>query len=632
MSKILETVLSHVPQKSDITDACFEGANIVLYTKNQDFALNNKEIIRKMVNDVKKRVEIRPDPKLTVKPQEAKKIIKDILPEDAKVDNILFDEQRSRVIIEAENPGAAIGKGAEVLKEIKAKTYWVPLVKRTPSIRSPLIENIRNVLYEYSEYRRKFLHKVGEAIYKDWSRDKKEQWVRLSCLGAAREVGRSSFILQTPESQIMLDCGINVAAPPKYAFPFLNAPEFNFQDLTAVVLSHAHLDHCGTIPYLFKMGFRGPVYCTAPTRDVAALLALDYINISNKEGKAPLYTTADVKEMVKHTVCLSYEEVTDIAADMRLTFYNAGHTLGSSLCHLNVGNGYHNFIYTGDFNYENSNLLAAAATKFPRLETAMMESTYGTKKQQQKSRYECEEEMAKLISDTVNQGGKVLLPVLGVGRAQEIQLIIEKLVREKKMPEVPVYMQGILWDVTAIHTAYPEFFNPKVQKSIFLKGENPFLNPIFKHVTSQKEMKQIIDGPGPYIVMATSGMMTGGASVEYFKHFAESKKNMLIQTSYQGEGSLGRRLQNGEKEIIFKEGTKQNIVYVNMSIHTIHGFSGHSNFKQLTGWVKNLRPKPRKVIAIHGEQSRCIELASTIYQQNRIETVAPKNLEVIRLR
>ncbi len=632
MPNILTEVLKHVPRKEDISDACFEGANIVLYTKNQKFALDNKDIIRKIVNDIKKRVEIRPDPKLAIKAKEAKEIIRNTLPKEAKVGDILFDEQRSRVIIEAEEPGSAIGKGAELVKEIKAKTFWVPQVRRTPAIRSPLIENIRNVLYEYSDYRRKFLHKVGEAIYKDWSRDKIEQWARISCLGAAREVGRSCFITQTPQSQIMLDCGINVAAPQKYAFPFLNAPEFDFQSMTAVILSHSHLDHCGALPYLYKMGFKGPLYCTRPTRDVSSLLCLDYINIGNKEASNPIYSSADVKEMVKHTVCLDYQEVTDIAPDMRLTFYNAGHILGSSLCHLNIGNGYHNYMYTGDFNFENSNLLGAAHTRFPRLETVMMESTYGTKKQQVKARRDCELELANLITKTVNNGGKVLLPVLGVGRAQEIMLIIEKLVREERMPKIPVYLQGILWDVTAIHTAYPEFLNPKIQRQIFQRGDNPFLNEIFQHVTSQKEMKQIAQGPGPYIVIATSGMMTGGASVEYFKAFAENDKNTLILTSYQGQGSLGRRLQSGEKEIIFKQGTKNNIIVVKMSIHSIEGFSGHSNFRQLTSWIKNIQPKPRKVITVHGEQSRCIELASTIYQQNRIETFAPKNLEVIRLR
>ena len=164
--------------------------------------------------------------------------------------------------------------------------------------------------------------------------------------------------MQTPHSRVLLDCGLNVAAnTPETMFPIFQAPEFKIEDLDAVIISHPHLDHVGVLPYLFKMGYRGPVYCTAPTRDVCALLTLDYIGLSEKEGSDAIYGSVDVKEMVKQTICLNYEEVTDITKDIRITFYNAGHNIGSSLVHIHIGNGLHNFLYTGDFNYETSNLL-----------------------------------------------------------------------------------------------------------------------------------------------------------------------------------------------------------------------------------------------------------------------------------
>src|SRR3989338_165604 len=634
MVKILDEVMKYIPENADISDAVFEGANIVLYTKNVNFFLDNQGAIKQVVESIKKRVELRVDPKLTVNPEKAREIIEKILGVECGQVSIIFDVQRSRVIIEAEKPGMAIGQGGEVLKEIKKETLWVPVVRRIPPIRSPLIENIRQVLYQESEYRRKFLHKVGKRIYEDWTRGRKEEWIRVAVLGAGREVGRSCFLLQTPESKVMLDCGVNVAAPPESMFPYLDAPEFNIQELDAVVISHAHLDHVGTLPYLFKMGYRGPVYMTAPTRDVAALLTLDYVSLAEKEGGESIYSSTDVKEFVKHTICLDYGEVTDIAPDIRLTLYNAGHNLGSSLCHLHIGNGVHNFLYSGDFNFENTNLLGASDYRFPRVETVMMESTYGSRRDVPPTRMESEQCLVDIIKSVAEKEGKVLMPVLGVGRSQEIMLILEKAMCDGLIPKMPIYLQGMLWDVTAIHTAYPDFFNHRVRTAIFQKDENPFLSDIFVKVGSQKEMQEVIEGKGPYLILATSGMLTGGASYVYFKALAENPKNTLILSCYQGVGALGRRLVEGEREIAFTEGgsKRQDMVNVKMEIHHIHGFSGHSNFKQLTAWIHRMEPKPKKILIVHGEYSKTVELASILYQLNRIETVAPKNLESVRLR
>lgn len=629
--KIIEQVKDMLPKDADVTSISFEGANIVIYTKNKKFFLDNNGAIKEIVSTIKKRVELRADPSIPIPVEKAEEVIRKIIPGEAGQLNIIFDPQRSQVVIEAEKPGIAIGKSGETLKEIKSKVFWVPLVKRIPSIRSKLIENIRNVLYENDDYRKKFLNKIGERIYGPKRKEGKTSYARISFLGASRQVGRSSFLLQTDESKILLDCGVNVAAKGSDQYPYMDVSELKIEELDAVVLSHAHLDHCGLIPLLFKYGYRGPVYCTAPTRDVAALLCLDMISIGQKENKAPLYGSVDVKEMVKHTVVLDYEEVSDISPDIRLTFYNAGHTLGSSLCHFHIGEGLHNFMYTGDMNYEASNLLAPAVTKFPRLETLMIEGTYGGKDDTMATRQESEDYLLNIIKTTIARGGKVLLPVLGVGRSQEIMVIVERAMREKKLPDIPVFVQGMVWDVTAIHTAYPNFFNNKVKQAIFHKNENPFLSEIFKHVGSQKEMRQVLDETGPCIIMATSGMMTGGASVEYFKNLAESDKNSLVLTSYQGEGSLGRRLQQGEKEIMFMEGSRQMPVKVKMDIYSIHGFTGHSDRNQLMNFIGRASPRPKKLIVIHGEASKVLDLASSVHKVYRMETVAPKNLETIRL-
>ncbi len=630
MTDILKEVLKKVPKDADIRDSKFEGANIILYTGNADFFLNQSKTIREIVNTIKKRIEVRPDPSLPLELEKAEEKIKAIIPKEAGKVQIIFDPQRSQVIIEAEKPGLAIGRSGEVLHEIKKETLWVPFVKRIPAIRSKIIENIRTVLYENNDYRKKFLHSVGKRIYNGWIRDKKSEWIRLSFLGASRQVGRSCYLLQTPESRILLDCGIDVAAQTdKDAYPFLEAPEFDIKELDAIILSHPHIDHCGFIPYLYKMGYRGPLYLTLPSRDISALSCLDVVNISAKEAKKALYGSTDIKEMIKHTIPLEYEEVTDITPDVRLTFYNAGHVLGSSLCHLHIGNGLHNFVYSGDLHYDNSNLLAAASTKYPRLETLMIEGTYGGKDDKPANRKESEEELIRIIKETVARKGKVLLPVLGVGRSQEIMVILDRLVNQGELPKLPIYVQGLVWDITAIHTAYPDFFNSYVRKAIFHRDQNPFLNEVFKHVGSRKEMEQVLE-EGPCIILATSGMMTGGSSVEYFKKLADNAKNSLVFTCYQGQGSLGRRLQEGEKEIRLED--EKEAIPVKMDIHSLRGFTGHSNRQQLLSFIQHLDPKPRKIIIVHGESSKCLELASSIHKLFRVETNAPKNMEVLRLR
>ncbi|HLC64770.1 MAG TPA: beta-CASP ribonuclease aCPSF1 [Candidatus Nanoarchaeia archaeon] len=630
MAEIIKEILKELPSEK-ISDACYEGANIVLYTKDKDFFLNNEGAIRRIVDTFKKRVELRPDPSIAMDMEKAEKMLREIIPAEAAVDQIIFDPQRSQVVIEAEKPGLAIGKQGAVLREVKEKTLWVPLIRRTPAIRSKIIEGIRAVLYQNSDYRRKFLDRIGHRIYDGWVREKKNEWIRVTYLGSGRQVGRSCIYLQTPESRVLLDCGVNVASSDK-PYPYLEAPEFDIKQLDAVIISHSHLDHVGFLPYLYKYGYEGPVYCTPPTRDISALMLLDYVKIMRSEGKEPIFTSEEIREMVKHTITLDYEEVTDITPDIRITFYNAGHVLGSSMVHLHVGNGLHNIVYTGDQKYGRTQLLDPAMTSFPRLETLMIESTYGGKENNLPDREECEREFAQVINEAIARGGKILIPELGNGRAQESMVLIESLIRNGHIPKIPVFIDGMIWDITAIHTAYPEYLNSQVRKQIFHNDENPFLSDIFKRVGSPKERKEVIEETGSCVILATSGMLVGGPSVEYLKALADNKRNLLLFVCYQGEGSLGRRIQRGEREFQMSSTARPEMLKINLEVHTIDGFSGHSSRLQLMNFVGRCDPKPKKVIVNHGESSRCLDLASSVHKRFRLETVAPRNLETIRIR
>ena len=627
-SDILKDIQRELPKI--ITSANFEGANIVLYTDDLEFFRDNKGKIKELVNKFKKRIELRSDSSLLKTQEETEKIIKEIVPKDAGLTEILFDVQRSIVVIEAKRPGLVIGKSGLILKEIKNKILWVPQVQRSPAIKSKITENIRAVLYANNNTRKRFLNSVGKKIYKEWNPEKVEEWIRVTVLGGGRQVGRSCFLLQTPQTKVLLDCGVNVAGRGKDKFPYLDVSEFKIQELDAIILSHAHLDHSGLIPYLFKMGYKGPVYMTAPTRDTAALLALDFVGVAYKQASAPLFSSIDVKEMVKHTICLDYNEVSDIAPDMRITLYNSGHTLGSAMVHINIGNGAHNLLYTGDMKYARTRLLDRAISNFPRLETMIIESTYGGRDNVLPPRKESEEQIIETINETIKKGGKVLIPELGLGRAQETMLVLEEAMKNNLLPKVPIYIDGMIWDINGIHTAYPDFLNSNVRNEVF-KDNNPFISPTFKRVGSATERKEVIEG-GPCVVLATSGMLVGGASVEYLRHFAPIKKNKICFVCYQGQGSLGRQVQEGVKTVQMSVEGKEELINMELDIVTITGFTAHAGRNELLEFANRTQPRANKIIINHGEQGKCLDLASSIYKLHHIETNVPRNLETLRLR
>ena len=625
---ILKSIEEKLPGK--VNEASFEGANIVLYTDNENFFKDDNGKIREIVNEIKKRVELRADQKILMEQEKAEAKIREIIPQEAEITKIIFDFHRSIAVIEAKKPGMVIGKNGSILEEVRQKTLWSPQVQRSAAITSKITDNVREALYANNTYRRKFLNNIGKKVYNEWNPEKVDEWVRVTFLGSAREVGRSCMLLQTPVSKILLDCGINVAASDKEKFPVFNIPEFDISKLDAVIISHAHLDHTGLLPYLYKMGYKGPCYMTHPTRDISALLALDFIGVAYKQAAAPLFSSKDVSEMVKHSICLNFNEVTDVTPDIRITFYNSGHALGSALTHINIGNGLHNLLYTGDYKYGKSKLLDQAVASFPRVESVITESTYGAKTDVLPPREQSEEELIRKVIKTIERGGKVLIPELGLGRAQETMLILEEAMRFGKLQKVPIYIDGMIWDINAIHTAYPDFLSAKVRSQIFADN-NPFLSEIFSRVGSSQERKSVIEG-GPCIVLATSGMLVGGASVEYFREFAINEKNSIIFVCYQGVGSLGRGVQDGLKETTMFVDGKEEKIQINLEVDTITGLTAHAGRNEIMAFFNNLRPRPRRIIINHGEVSKSLDLASALYKTTRIETNVPRGLETLRLR
>lgn len=618
---IFDKVKQGLPKDANISDICFEGCEIALYTKNKKFFIETGDVIKELVNSLKKRIILRPDPSICLDPDSAIKLIEKIVPAEAGIKSIDFEPDFGKVIIEADKPGLVIGKGGETLREIKSQTLWLPSIKRAPAISSDVVKTLRSLIHKETAFRKDFLDKIGKRIHSGW---KKTDWIRLTSLGGFREVGRSSVLLQTPESRVLLDCGVK---PGTNEFPFLTVPEASIQILDAIVLSHAHLDHCAAIPFLYEMGFDGPLYCTTPTRDLMVLLCMDYIEIMQREGKNIPYSTRGIKEAVKHCVCLEYDEVSDITPDMRLTLFNSGHILGSSLVHVHIGEGLYNVLYTSDFKFDRTALFEPASTDFQRAETVIIESTYGAAGDIQPKRREAEQALIDAVTKTMERGGKVIIPSFAVERSQDLMVI---LARAKF--GWPVYLEGMLWDATAIHTAYPEYLNRELQRLILQQGLNPFTADIFKRVGSMDERKDVLESKEPCVILATSGMLVGGPAMEYLKALAEDEKNTLIFVSYQAEGTLGRRIQRGWKEIPIEQNGRTFALPINCEVVSIDGLSGHSDRNQLINYISKLRQCPERIIVNHGENAKCIELARDMRKLFRCETLAPKLLETVRLK
>ena len=628
--EISQYILEHVPREAEVTRIEYEGPMLSVYTKKPEILVDQSSIVAEIVGVIRKRIVIRPDPSVRLPETEAEKITRELIAPEAEITDINFDPSLGEIIIETKKPGLVIGRNGAVLQEIIKKTKWRPHVLRSPPIKSKIVTHMRHYLHSESKERERILRTIGERIFRPKAFEVGD--VRMTVLGGAQEVGRSAFLVKTRESSVLLDCGINPGSQrPFEAFPRFDSPEFQIDQLDAVVISHAHLDHCGLTPFLYKYGYDGPVYCSAPTSNLMTMLQLDYLDVANKQGVTAYYDQKDVRECVLHTIPLRFGVVTDIAPDIRLTLHNSGHILGSAMVHLHIGEGLHNIVYTSDYKFARTMLLEAAATEFPRIETVITESTYGGQEDFMPSRVEAEESLTRVINETLERKGRVLIPVPAVGRAQEIMLIIDGYMKRGLMKEAPVFIEGMISEATAIHTAYPEYLGREVRHSILHEEVNPFQSDYFTIVEHPSVRQGIIEGE-PCIVLATSGMLEGGPVIEYFKNWADNEKNTIIFVSYQIEGTMGKRVQKGVTEVTMMDNEgKMAVVQVKMQVESIEGFSGHSDRRQLVNYLTHLKPKPERIFVCHGEKTKIMNMASFLDNKAGINTVVPAILETFRL-
>ncbi len=528
--EIIKTIFESIPKESQITTARFEGPNIALYTKNPRFSLTELTYyLSSLSKNLKKRFVVKSDQSIRLKEDETRSIVSRILPKDVVVSALFCDDATGEVVLEVNKPEAVI---SETIISIAEATGWIAHLRRSPHIPSLSIKNIHTILKSSSKERSNFLRELGKRIFREplimkedetqkgnmsertlLNNKQNKTWnnkeVYIFCLGGVKQVGRSCFIVVTSESKIMLDCGINPGENNSIdAYPRIDWFDFKLDELDAIIISHAHIDHQGFLPTLFKYGYDGPVYCTEPTLPLMNLLQLDSIKISQNNGVYCPYEIRDINEIIKHCITLPYGKPTDISPDITITLNNAGHIMGSATVHLNIS-GAHNILYSGDYKYAKTQLLDSAVSNYPRVETLITESTYGASSDLMPDQRVVYNSFTENINKTLTNGGKVLIPVPAVGRAQEIMLVLDKEMKEGRLIEAPIYIEGMISEASAIHMSYAHYLGQDVRRSVS-QGINPFQSEYFTVVNGWGKRDEVLKDPNPAIIMATSGMLEGG--------------------------------------------------------------------------------------------------------------------------
>ncbi len=610
----MAAILKNLPNEAELTRVEYEGPRIALYSTNPTYLLKNPQIISNMVNTIKKRIVVRIDESLRQPEPAATEVIKKTLSDEIGITNILYDPALGEATVFADRPSMSKSDDIPVVIRLAGQIGWKVEFRKKPATFTA-VEAINNILKRTMSERVRLLKEVGEKIFRAKLGDIVE--ANLLTLGGFGETGRSSLLISTHESRILLDCGLNVAnKEPISKFPRFDTIGFNLNELDAIVLSHAHLDHTGFLPMLFKFDFDGPIYCSEPTLPLMYLLQTEHLR---NLGLDAHYSVEDIEKVVIHTIPLPFDIVTDISPDTKLTLCNSGHILGAALVHLHIGNGDHNLLYTGDFRYAKNEQLENAVWNFPRVETLVIESAYGDKDSFP------HHEIANIhlideINDTILKEGTVLLPVPTMGLTQELMLTIKKYMDTGKIKRTKILVEKAIREASSIYEIFPEYLSRELGERVLNIEEKPFQDE-FVFVDSVT----LDEAPG--IIFSPSSMLVGGPSVNYLVQISDNPLNKVILTGFQANGTPGRLLQDGRREIPIGG----NALKIQCQVQTVEGFSTHSDQSQTIAYVGKLRHKLRRILVCQGEKSSIHNLASSLNRNFKITTQHPTIQESMKL-
>jgi uncharacterized protein len=614
---LMVRILNTLPSESGLTRIEYEGPRIALFTTNPAYFILNSNVVSNMVNTVKKRIVIRTDESIRKSEAECADALRAAVPSNFRITKLLFDPAIGEVTAMVEDLIREYSISDQDNSILSEKTGWKFLIRRSPND-TELLEQINSILVRRANERVRFYKEVGEKIFRP--RLNKRTEVSLVFLGGFNEIGRSCILVTTNESNVLLDCGINSFAGDILTFaPRFDVTGVNIDDIDCVVLSHAHLDHAGFLPMLFKHGYKGPIYCSEPTIPLTYLLLKESLRHGGKVGfmnPAP----DEIEEVITHMIPLPYAVVTDITPDVRLTLANAGHILGSSITHLHFGNGDHNLVYTGDFKFSKSLALENAHWNFQRVETLLVESTLGGKEDILQSRDEMNHRLLDLIKSCLSRGGNVLFPVPVLGQSQELLLTLSNFVKAGLLRE-RICIEKSICRASSIYESYMEYLSKDIRQEIDGYSVDMFTPPKSQIVESKKLRK------GSHIIVSPSSMLTHGPSIHYFHQICTDPLSAIILTSQPFLSTPARSLIEGKKEIVM-EGKRVN---VECKVESFTDFTNHSDYGQVLAYIKRMRQKLRKVIVNHGDKNKAQNLASSINRILRIHTQHPLVGEAVKL-
>lgn len=439
--------------------------------------------------------------------------------------------------------------------------------------------------------------------------------IKITPLGAGQDVGRSCILLSMGGKNIMLDCGMHMGFNDERRFPDFTyiAPEGPLTSyIDCVIISHFHLDHCGALPYFTEMvGYKGPIYMTHPTKAIAPILLEDMRKVAvERKGESNFFSSQNIKDCMKKVVAVTLHQSVMVDSQLEIKAYYAGHVLGAAMFWIRVGS--QSVVYTGDYNMTPDRHLGAAWIDKCRPDLLISESTYATTIRDSKR---CRErDFLKKIHECIDRGGKVLIPVFALGRAQELCILLETY-WERMNLKVPVYFAvGLTEKANNYYKMFITWTNQKIRKTFVQR--NMF---DFKHIKPFD--KAYIDNPGAMVVFATPGMLHAGLSLQIFKKWAPNENNMVIMPGFCVVGTVGHKVLNGAKKIEFEN---RQIVEVKMSVQYM-SFSAHADAKGIMQLIQYCEPK--NVMLVHGEAAKMEFLKEKIKKEFGLECYMPANGE-----
>jgi predicted metal-dependent RNase len=433
--------------------------------------------------------------------------------------------------------------------------------------------------------------------------------VKITFYGGAREVGRNCFGLGEEGRSLLVDAGVNVGGEEGDIDPLLTDPKA----YPEIAISHAHLDHIGYLPIMYsrKYGCKAPIYSTKPTHDLMALLLADYQRLSHR------FSVDDIKRVMAHCRAVKYGQIG--GKGLKFSFHNSGHIIGSSLV---LVHGKRRILYTGDMNNRATRTLEPCQTGL-RADTLIMESTYGAPEDVHEPLKEVSRKLMASIESTLKRGGSVLIPSFAVGRAQEVLFMLEQHMTSGALTNVPIYVDGMILKANRIYRQNIDFAKDEARRRVLHSGQNPFDSKHFK-VPRSRMKSDVLQQQA--IIVSTSGMLTGGPAHTYMRALAGNPANLLAFVGYQAEGTPGRAILDGAREVKLSDSEEELPLKINMRVEKFD-LSAHSDQAGLVQFARSTKGLKR-IFLVHGEEKKLGALAEAL---RRYEVTIPKNGESFRV-